>query len=82
MFIASGLNDTKSQTIFGSCRFVLGFLFWLWIKLGKRMGSRMKNIGALLPTKSQLPSSVKYFMANPRGSRNRLGRRKIECSLD
>uniref|UniRef100_A0A914LQS1 Uncharacterized protein n=1 Tax=Meloidogyne incognita TaxID=6306 RepID=A0A914LQS1_MELIC len=72
MFIASGLNDTKSQTMFGSCRFVLGFLFWLWIKLGKRMGSRMKNIGALLPTKSQLPSSVKYFMANPRGSRNSL----------
>ena len=30
---------------------------------------RMKKTGRLLPTRSQLPSSVRNFTANPRGSR-------------
>lgn len=36
--------------------------------LGNKMGSRIKNIGVLLPTRSQTPSSVKNLIANPRGS--------------
>jgi len=39
-------------------RCVAGFLFWVWMKLGKRSGSLMKKIGVLFPTRSQLPSSV------------------------
>ena len=33
------------------------------------IGSLIKKIGVLLPTRSQLPSSVYILTANPRGSR-------------
>lgn len=33
-----------------------------------RIGSRIKKIGVLFPTKSQLPSSVQNLRAKPRGS--------------
>jgi len=42
----------------GSFKCVTGFLFWVWMKLGKRIGSLMKKMGVLLPTISQLPSYV------------------------
>ena len=34
-----------------------------------KIGSLMKKMGVLLPTRSQLPSSVYILMAKPRGSR-------------
>ncbi len=32
---------------------------WVWMKEGKRMGSRMKKMGVLFPTRSQLPRGEK-----------------------
>ena len=57
-WVASGLWEKKSQTLSGSCWFVKGSYFWLWMKSGNFSGSRMKKIGVLLPARSQLPSSV------------------------
>ena len=37
---------------------------------GNCFASRMKKIGKLFPTRSQLPSSVYHFTAKPRGSRS------------
>ena len=34
-----GIKEIKSQKASGSLRWVWGFLFWVWMKLGKRMGS-------------------------------------------
>ena len=56
--VASGLHEKKSQTFSGSCSFVWGSCFWLWMKSGNLSGSRRKKTGVLFPARSQLPSSV------------------------
>lgn len=53
----------------GSFKWVCGSRFWVWMKWGNLAGSRMKKTGVLLKTQSQLPSSVRILMENPRGSR-------------
>ncbi|MNP34231.1 hypothetical protein D3C76_1275070 [compost metagenome] len=55
---ASGECDQKSHIIWAFFRLDCGWRFWVWIKSGNLSGSRMKNTGVLLPTMSQLPSSV------------------------
>ena len=62
-------GEKKSQTAVGSFKLVAGLRFCVWMKSGNFSGSRMKNTGVLLPTMSQLPSSVYSFSAKPRGSR-------------
>ncbi|MNT01705.1 hypothetical protein D3C72_1361820 [compost metagenome] len=52
------MSDQKSQAAVALRRLVLGSRFWVWIKSGNFSGSRMKKTGVLLPTRSQLPSSV------------------------
>ena len=52
-------------------RCVKGSRFCEWIKCGNLAGSRRKNTGVLLATRSQLPSSVQNLIANPRGPRTR-----------
>ena len=59
----------KSKIRFGSCRNVTGSGLSEWITSGNLIASRMKKTGRLLPTRSQLPSSVLNLTANPRGSR-------------
>jgi hypothetical protein len=39
-------------------RCVAGFLFCVWINTGNSNGSLIKKMGVLLPTRSQMPSSV------------------------
>jgi len=39
-------------------RCVAGFLFCEWMNTGNKIGSRIKKIGVLFPTRSQMPSSV------------------------
>ena len=48
----------KSHIAVGERRLVLGWRFCVWMKSGNFSGSRTKNTGVLLPTRSQLPSSV------------------------
>lgn len=52
------LNRLSSTHIVASFRLVCGFRFWVWMKMGNFEGSRRKNMGVLLNTQSQLPSSV------------------------
>ncbi|MCY1537200.1 hypothetical protein D9M68_726880 [compost metagenome] len=54
----SGESDQKSQAAVFERRLVFGWRFWVWMKSGNFNGSRMKNTGVLLPTRSQLPCSV------------------------
>ena len=49
---------------------VRGSRFTAWLRSGNLSGSRRKNTGVLLPTRSQLPSSVYIFTAKPRMSRS------------
>ena len=65
----SGVLDMKSKMRFGSWRKVTGSGLSAWITSGNLIASRMKNTGRLLPTRSQLPSSVRNLTAKPRGSR-------------
>ena len=53
-----GLLVQNSYMAAGSGRLVRGFFFWLWTKSGNWIGSRRKNTGVLLPTRSQLPCEV------------------------
>lgn len=55
--------------MFGEATCLAGLGLWLRFMDGNLMGSRMKNVGILLPTMSWLPSSVKIFMPHPRTSR-------------
>ena len=55
---ASGSDVQKSQLLRALRRFVLGSRFTAWLRSGNLSGSRRKNTGVLLPTRSQLPSSV------------------------
>jgi hypothetical protein len=48
----SGVRDQKSHAIPGSFKLVAGLRFWVWMKSGNWMGSRMKNTGVLFPTMS------------------------------
>src|SRR5699024_12663527 len=67
---ASGKDDQKSQLLLGSRMFVLGSRFTALFKSEDCNGSRKKNTGVLLPTKSQFPSSVYICNANLRISRS------------
>ena len=55
---ASGSSVQKSQLLSALRRPVRGSRLIAWLRSGKRSGSRKKNTGVLLPTMSQLPSSV------------------------
>ena len=55
---ASGNNVQKSQLLVAERILVRGSRFTALFKSGNLRGSRKKNTGVLLPTKSQLPSSV------------------------
>ena len=57
-WVASGVCEKKSQMLSGSCRLVCGSYFCEWMKSGNLIPSRRKKTGVLLPTRSQLPSSV------------------------
>jgi hypothetical protein len=62
MWVDSGISDTKSQNVScaeaacGNMRSASGFT--AWTRSGNLIASWMKNTGMLLPTRSQLPSSV------------------------
>ena len=56
-------SSTEIETLPGSLRWVSGFLFWVWIKLGNKIGSLMKKIGVLLPTRSQFPRQTMTFVS-------------------
>ncbi|SLH15071.1 Uncharacterised protein [Mycobacteroides abscessus subsp. abscessus] len=58
MCMASGVCDMKSKMRAGSCRKVTGSGLSAWMTSGNLIASRMKNTPRLLPTRSQLPSSV------------------------
>ncbi len=58
MCCASGVRLMKSKIRAGSWRNVTGSGFSAWITSGNLIASRMKKTGRLLPTRSQLPSSV------------------------
>jgi hypothetical protein len=55
---ASGSNVQKSQLLSALRNPVRGSRLIAWLRSEKRNGSRKKNTGVLLPTMSQLPSSV------------------------
>ena len=55
---ASGRLVQKSQLFSALRRLVRGSRFTAWLRSGNFSGSRMKKTGVLLPTRSQLPSSV------------------------
>src|SRR5216683_10785 len=61
MCIADGLRLTKSKIRFGSCRFVTGSGLNAWTTSGNFIASRMKKTFRLLPTRSQLPSSLEVL---------------------
>ena len=50
----------KSHIASGSFKCVAGFLFCVCMNDGKRMGSLMKKIGVLFPTRSQFPVVIKW----------------------
>ena len=54
----SGDCDQKSHIAVAERMLVRGWRFCVWMKSGNFIGSRTKNTGVLLPTMSQLPSSV------------------------
>ena len=60
--VLSGISDTKSQNV--SCAVAAcgiakcGSGLAAWTRSGNFIASWMKKIGMLLPTRSQLPSSV------------------------
>ena len=62
MCVISGISDTKSQNV--SCAVAAwgiakcGSGLAAWMRSGNFIASWMKKIGMLLPTRSQLPSSV------------------------
>ena len=62
MWVDSGISETKSQNV--SCALAAcgipwcGSGFTAWTRSGNFIASWMKNTGMLLPTRSQLPSSV------------------------
>ena len=56
-WVVSGRSVMKSHIASGSFKCVTGFLFCVWMNDGKRMGSLIKKIGVLFPTRSQFPSS-------------------------
>ena len=58
MCIDSGVCDMKSKIRAGSCRNVTGSGLSEWMTSGNLIASRMKKTPRLLPTRSQLPSSV------------------------
>ncbi len=62
MCVDSGISETKSQKVSwaeAACGMALcGSGLTAWIRSGNFMASWMKNTGMLLPTRSQLPSSV------------------------
>jgi len=58
MCMHSGVRCMKSKMRAGSCRNVTGSGLSEWITSGNLVASRMKKTGRLLPTRSQLPSSV------------------------
>jgi hypothetical protein len=64
-WVVSGLRVIKSHIASGSFKWVAGFLFCVWIKEGKRIGSLMKKIGVLLPTRSQLPRIELTILIEP-----------------
>ncbi len=66
----SGCMPTKSKKRQASWRLVTGSGLKAWIMSGNLMASRMKNTLRLLPTRSQLPSTVLNLTAKPRGSRS------------
>ena len=55
---ASGRLDQKSQLLWAECMLVFGSRFTTWLRSMNFFGSRRKNTGVLLPTRSQLPSGV------------------------
>jgi hypothetical protein len=57
-WIASGERLQKSQRRQCGFRCVRGSRFWVRMKSENLIASRTKKIGVLLPTRSQLPSSV------------------------
>ena len=62
MCVDSGISETKSQNV--SCALAACGIAWCgsgltaWTRSGNFIASWMKNTGMLLPTRSQLPSSV------------------------
>jgi hypothetical protein len=58
MCIDSGVWLMKSKMRFGSWRKVTGSGLSEWMTSGNLIASRMKKTARLLPTRSQLPSSV------------------------
>ena len=62
MCMDSGMREMKSQNV--SCAVAAcgkprsGSIFTAWTRSGNFMASWMKKTGMLLPTRSQLPSSV------------------------
>ena len=62
MWVDSGISETKSQKV--SCALAACGIWWCgsgltaWTRSGNFIASWMKNTGMLLPTRSQLPSSV------------------------
>ena len=69
----SGDWDQKSHMAVGLRGLVPGSRFWVSMKSGNLYGSRTKNTGVLLPTRSQLPSSVAFG-----GRRSRHGSARAE----
>ena len=67
---ASGSSVQKSQLFCALRRLVRGSRFTAWFRSGNLSGSRKKKTGVLLPTRSQLPSSVYSLTAKPRMSRS------------
>ncbi len=55
---ASGKEVQKSQLFLALRMLVRGSRFTAWLRSGNLRGSRRKKTGVLLPTRSQLPSSV------------------------
>ena len=51
----------KSHIASGSFKCVAGFLFCVCMNDGKRMGSLMKKMGVLFPTRSQFPVEIKWL---------------------
>jgi hypothetical protein len=62
----------KSHIASGSFKCVAGFLFCVWMNDGKRMGSLMKKIGVLFPTRSQFPVVMKWLQMRILVSEDRL----------
>ncbi len=51
-WVDSGDSDQKSHTLSASVLPVYGSRFWVWMKSGNLIASRMKKTGVLLPTRS------------------------------